>query len=164
MSDIEKRQNRNLFTLKKNGTSAAIVLFTIFFIISNALHPNLFSPSMHHTVDYVVNRIKDNPWLHFAHFLEWVSALLLIVLAFHMMKRIRGRARWFGLIGGVCAIIGSVILATSKGALCFTLSAFDTLNKLRIQVIGTSISGSNPPIPAIKRVCSVIYFLCFLIK
>jgi len=83
----------------------------------------------------VVSRIKDNNWLHFAHFIEWLSAPLLILLALHMMKRIKAKAKWIGLIGGIFAVVGAVVLATSKGALCFTLSAFDTLADKEITLI-----------------------------
>jgi hypothetical protein len=34
---------------------------------------------------------------------------------------------WVGFIGGALAILGAIILAADKGALCLTMSAFDTL-------------------------------------
>jgi len=135
MLNREIKQKNQFFIIKKYGAAIAIVLFPVFFIISNALQPDLFSPSMHRTLDEVVERFKDNSWLHFAHFLEWLSAPLLILLALHMMKKIKGKAKWVGLIGGILAIMGAVILATSKGALCFTLSAFDTLSDKEIALI-----------------------------
>ena len=34
---------------------------------------------------------------------------------------------WVGFVGAVVAILGSIFLAVDKGALCLTMSAFDTL-------------------------------------
>jgi hypothetical protein len=43
------------------------------------------------------------------------------------MGSVRGRGRRFALAGGLTGIIGAVILAGDKGALCLVLSAFDSL-------------------------------------
>lgn len=36
---------------------------------------------------------------------------------------------WFGFIGGVLAILGALMLAADKGALCLTMSALDQLSE-----------------------------------
>ena len=38
-----------------------------------------------------------------------------------------GSAAWAGVTGGVLAILGAILLAADKGALCLTMSALDTL-------------------------------------
>jgi len=37
------------------------------------------------------------------------------------------RGAWAGLVGAILAVLGAIILAADKGALCLTMSAFDTL-------------------------------------
>jgi hypothetical protein len=39
----------------------------------------------------------------------------------------QGSAAWAGLIGAVLAVLGAILLAADKGALCLTMSALDTL-------------------------------------
>jgi hypothetical protein len=40
---------------------------------------------------------------------------------------LRHTSAWAGFIGAAIAILGAIILAADKGALCLTMSAFDTL-------------------------------------
>ena len=43
------------------------------------------------------------------------------------MNLLKGKGLWYGIIGGVGGIFGSVALALDKGSLCLILSGFDTL-------------------------------------
>jgi hypothetical protein len=53
---------------------------------------------------------------------------LLVVVAIHFMNILKNTANeWLGFIGGVLAILGALMLAADKGALCLTMSALDTL-------------------------------------
>jgi hypothetical protein len=57
-----------------------------------------------------------------------VSTGLLIVVALHFMRLLNHSAgAWAGFTGAVIAILGAIFLAADKGALCLTMSAFDTL-------------------------------------
>ena len=57
-----------------------------------------------------------------------LSTTLLIVVALHFMKLLDGGSgSWAGFLGAAIAILGAIILAADKGALCLTMSAFDTL-------------------------------------
>ena len=50
------------------------------------------------------------------------------MVALHFMKLLdRSPLAWAGFVGAVLAILGAIILAADKGALCLTMSAFDTL-------------------------------------
>jgi hypothetical protein len=52
----------------------------------------------------------------------------LIVIVIHYVGALAGSsAEWAGLIGAGLAVIGVIALAADKGALCLTMSAFDTL-------------------------------------
>jgi hypothetical protein len=69
--------------------------------------------------------------LAFGHVLVTLSTALLVVIALHFKKLLERSsvtwAAWAGLIGAVVAILGAVILAADKGALCLSMSALDTL-------------------------------------
>jgi len=122
-------------TIKRLGTGIAIILFPVFFIISNAIHPDLFDISMIYDVQSWIEHFHGNKLLHFAHVLELFMAPLLIVTALHFMDRLKKKKVYFGLIGGVMAILGAVFLAVGKGALCLTTSAFDTLPEKQFAMI-----------------------------
>jgi hypothetical protein len=66
--------------------------------------------------------------LHFGHALVTLCTGLLVVVAIHFMNVLKNTSNeWWGFIGGVIAILGALILAVDKGALCLTMSALDTL-------------------------------------
>lgn len=85
-------------TIKRLGTGIAIILFPVFFIISNAIHPDLFDISMIHDVQSWIEHFHGNNLLHFAHVLELFMAPLLIVTALHFMDRLKKKGVYFGLI------------------------------------------------------------------
>ena len=135
METTIKETEQIVDTIKRLSTGIAIILFPVFFIISNAIHPDLFDISMIHDVHSWIEHFHGNNLLHFAHVLELFMAPLLIVTALHFMDRLKKKGVYFGLIGGVMAVLGAVFLATSKGALCLTTSAFDTLPEQQFAMI-----------------------------
>ena len=135
METTIKETEQIVDTIKRLGTGIAIILFPVFFIISNAIHPDLFDISMIHDVQSWIEHFHGNNLLHFAHVLELFMAPLLIVTALHFMDRLKKKGVYFGLIGGVTAILGAVFLAVGKGALCLTTSAFDTLPEQQFAMI-----------------------------
>ncbi|MCK7479496.1 MAG: hypothetical protein M0C28_20730 [Candidatus Moduliflexus flocculans] len=62
------------------------------------------------------------------HALVLLDTALLVVAAVHFMKILSGsRGEWAGFIGAILAVLGAILLAADKGALCLTMSALDTL-------------------------------------
>ena len=92
-----------------------------------AVHPNLLGLRPMLTLEDWTGRFHGRPLLHAAHALMTLAVPLLVVAAFHFAAIVRGRGAWFGFVGGAMAVLGCVILAADKGALCLTASAFDTL-------------------------------------
>ena len=135
METTIKEKEQIVDTVKRLCTGIAIILFPVFFITSNAIHPDLFDISMIHDVQTWIEHFHGNNLLHFAHVLEVFMAPLLIVTALHFMDRLKKKGVYFGLIGGVMAILGAVFLAVGKGALCLTTSAFDTLPEQQFAMI-----------------------------
>ena len=135
MATSISKTEQHVKTIKRVGAGIAIILFPAFFIVSNAIHPDLFDINIIHDVQVWIDHFHGNNLLHFAHVLELFMAPLLIVVALHFMDKLKSKGVYFGLIGGVMAIMGAVFLAVGKGALCLTTSAFDTLPEEQFAVI-----------------------------
>lgn len=123
-------ENNHLTRTKRIGTGLAFILFPLLFVFAFAAHPNLLNPRLLGPEELIL-RAHQNSLLQFGHVLVTLSTALLVVIALHFMKLLdRSSVAWAamaGLIGAAVAILGAVILAADKGALCLTLSALDTL-------------------------------------
>ncbi len=120
--------NQSLFsTVLQVGTGAAFILFPLIFVFAFSLHPGLLRPRLLKPEEIIL-RARRNQWLQTGHVLVLLCTALLIVVATHFLTILsQGSAAWAGLIGGVLAALGAVILAADKGAFCLTMSALDTL-------------------------------------
>jgi hypothetical protein len=117
-----------LEAVQRIGIGLAFILFPLIFIYAFAAHPGLFHPHLIADGHELVARVHHNSALHLGHSLMLFSVPMLIIVAFQFKGLLECRqAPWSGLIGGTLAVLGAVVLAADKGALCLTLSAFDTL-------------------------------------
>ena len=123
------KEKNILNNVKKNGTALAFFLYPLFAGFAFAVHPNLLSLHISHDAAEKITEFHGNQVLHFGHFLMLCAALLLIVVAMHFMRKLETeeRSAWWGFIGGCLAVLGAVILAVDKSALCLVPSALDTL-------------------------------------
>ncbi len=113
--------------IKQMGMGLAFIGFPLLFIFAFAVHPGLLQPRLLGPEE-IIFRAHGNGLLQFGHVLVTLSTALLIVVALHFMKLFeQSTGAWAGFIGAVIAILGAIILAADKGALCLTMSAFDTL-------------------------------------
>ncbi len=113
--------------IQQAGAGAAFILFPVIFIFAFSAHPGLLRPRLLQPVE-IIRRARHSKLLQLAHSLVLLSTVLLIVMAFHFMKILsQGSAAWAGLIGAVLAVLGAILLAADKGALCLTMSALDTV-------------------------------------
>jgi hypothetical protein len=121
--------NENVFLvqIEQIGTGMAFIIFPLIFIFAFAVHPGLLKPRLLSPKELIL-RAHGNKPLQFGHVLVTLCTPLLIVVALHFMRLLDGSTGgWAGFIGAGLAIFGAMILAADKGALCLTLSAFDTL-------------------------------------
>ena len=120
--------NQSLISqIQQIGTGAAFILFPLIFIFAFSVHPGLLRPRLLKPEE-IIRRARGNKLLQLAHSLVLLSTALLIVMANHFMKILgQGSAAWAGLIGAVLAVLGAILLAADKGALCLTMSALDTV-------------------------------------
>jgi cytosine/uracil/thiamine/allantoin permease len=120
-------QNSKLNNTKCIGIGLSFILFPLIFVFAFAGHPNLLNPHFLAPAE-LIQRAHNDSLLHFGHALVTLCAGFLIVVALHFMNILKNTTNeWYGFIGGVLAILGTLILAVDKGALCLTMSALDTL-------------------------------------
>jgi hypothetical protein len=109
------------------GTGAAFILFPLIFVFAFSAHPRLLRPRLLKPEE-IIRRARRSKWLQLGHGLVLLCTALLIVAATHFLTILsQGSAAWAGLIGGVLAVVGAVILAADKGPFCLTMSALDTV-------------------------------------
>lgn len=109
------------------GTGVAFIIFPLVFLFAFATHPNLLNPHFLGPEELIL-RARNAGLLHFGHALVTLNTAFLVVVALHFMKLFEsGTGAWAGFIGGSLAVLGALMLAADKGALCLTMSAFDTL-------------------------------------
>jgi hypothetical protein len=113
--------------IKQIGIGLAFIIFPMLFIFAFAVHPGLLKPRLLGPKELIL-RAHGNKLLQFGHVLVTLSTILLMVVAMHFMKLLDHSAgAWAGFLGAAIAILGAICLAADKGALCLTMSAFDTL-------------------------------------
>jgi hypothetical protein len=114
---------------KRIGTGLAFIVFPLVFVFAFAGHPGLLSPRLLGPEEMIL-RARNAPLLQLGHALVTLNTALLVVAALHFMKLLeRGPAAWAAFVGGTLAILGTLILAADKGALCLTMSALDGLTE-----------------------------------
>jgi hypothetical protein len=128
---IDSKTKISLFLnqIKQIGIGLAFIIFPMVFIFAFAVHPGLLQPQLL-SPEEIILRAHGNGLLQFGHVLVTLSTTLLIAVAMHFKKLLeRSTGAWAGFIGAAIAILGAIILAADKGALCLTMSAFDTLSE-----------------------------------
>jgi hypothetical protein len=114
-------------TIRQKGFALSIILFPLMLFIGFVTHPNLLAMEPLHTVDQLVSRFHNNPMYHIGHLIVTFAVPVMMVYFIGTMNLLQGKGKKYGFWGGVIALFGAFILAVDKGALCLTMSAFDTL-------------------------------------
>lgn len=124
-----ERMNRNpsLSRAKRVETGLCFIIFPLVFVFAFSVHPGLLNPHVLGPEDLIV-RAHHASLLQFAHVLVTLNTALLVVIAMHFMTLLE-RTSWarVGLVGAAISVLGSIILAADKGALCLTMTALDTV-------------------------------------
>ena len=128
-SEEGEKMNKNTFLnqIRQIGVGLAFITFPLLFIFAFAVHPDLLHPRLLNPEEMIL-RAHGNGLLQFGHVLVTLCTALLVVVALQFMKLLdHSSGAWAGFIGAIIAIFGAIMLAADKGALCLTMSAFDTL-------------------------------------
>jgi hypothetical protein len=125
--DIPMNEHEMLISAKRVGTGLAFILFPLVFVFAFAGHPGLLNPHFLGPQELIV-RARGDALLQLGHALVTLNTGLLLVVALHFMRLLDNTAAaWAGFAGAVLAILGALMLAADKGALCLTMSALDTV-------------------------------------
>ena len=120
-------RNESLQRVKRVGAGLCFILFPLVFVFAFAVHPSLLHPHLLGPEGLIL-RAHDAGLLQFGHVLVTLNTVLLVVVAVHFMKLLERTAwAWAGLVGAAVGIVGTIMLAVDKGALCLTMSALDTV-------------------------------------
>jgi hypothetical protein len=128
-------ENSKIEVIKRICIGLSFLIFPLIFVFAFAGHPNLLNPHFLGPEELIL-RAHNNSLLHFGHALVTLCTGLLVVVALHFMNLQKNKSTaWYGFIGGVLAILGALMLAADKGALCLTMSALDTVSEHEFQMM-----------------------------
>ena len=113
--------------IKKKSFALSIMLYPLMLFIGFVTHPNLLAMEPLQTVEQLVNRFHNNSMYHIGHLIVTFAVPVIIIYFIGVMNLLQGKGKILGFWGCVIGVFGAFILAVDKGALCLTMSAFDTL-------------------------------------
>lgn len=120
---------------KRYGTALAFILYPFLAGFAFAVHPELLNPRLSHDIQAKIMGFHGNTLLHFGHVLMIIAVPLLIVIAVHFMNVLEQKSGWWGFVGGILVVVGAVVLALDKAALCLVPSALDTLHEAEFRAM-----------------------------
>ncbi len=120
-------------SLKQKGFAVSIMLYPLMLFIGFITHPNLLAMEPLHSVEQLVGRFHNNPMYHIGHLIVTFAVPIIIIYFIGTMNLLKQKGKKYGFWGGIIGVFGAFILAVDKGALCLTMSAFDTLPEAEFQ-------------------------------
>lgn len=114
-------------------TGISFIAFPVLFIIGNTLHSNVISFELTNSAESWMREIRHNINQQTGNLLEFLSAPFLIIMTFSFMNTINKKGPSFGIIGGIMALLGCIVMVGSKGAFCLSVAGFDTLPEKEFQ-------------------------------
>lgn len=120
-------------TVKNKGFALSLIAFPVMLLAGFLMHPNLQKLEELHTVEQLVGRFHHQPLYHIGHLIVMFTVPVIMITLTSIMNVLQGKGKPFGFWGGIIGLFGAFILAVDKGALCLTMSAFDTLPEAKFQ-------------------------------
>lgn len=117
----------NIEKIKKWSFALSIIVYPLMLFIGFVTHPNLLAMEPLQTVEQLVARFHNNTMFHIGHLIVTFAVPVIIVYFIGVMNLLQGKGKALGFWGCIIGVFGAFILAVDKGALCLTMSAFDTL-------------------------------------
>ncbi len=105
----------------------SLLLFSPLLLVGFLSHPDLFSLQLTTTAAELAANFHHSAAFHIGHLIVIVAIPFIVAELLCCAEMLRGRGAWFGFVGAAVGIVGAIVLAIDKGALCLVLSAFDTL-------------------------------------
>ncbi len=120
---------------KAIGTGLAFLLYPLCAAVAFIAHPNLLSLEVGGPASARVAEFHGNGFLHLGHFVMLLGVPLLIVIALRLMRLARDGSAWLGYLGCAISVVGAVLLAVDKTALCLVMSAFESIPEAQYQAL-----------------------------
>jgi len=117
----------NIEVIKKKSFALSIIVYPLMLFIGFVTHPNLLAMEPLQTAEQLVSRFHNNAMYHTGHLIVTFSVPVIIIYLIGVMNLLQGKGKALGFWGCVIGVFGAFILSVDKGALCLTMSAFDTL-------------------------------------
>lgn len=113
--------------IRTKGFALSLFIFPIMLLIGFLMHPHLLQMKMVFTVQDLVEQFHNNAYYHIGHLIVMFAVPLIIISMVGIMNMLQNKGKKWGFWECIIGVFGAFILAVDKGALCLTLSAFDTL-------------------------------------
>ncbi len=146
-------------TIKQKAFAWSIIVYPAMLFIGFVTHPNLLEMQPLVTVEQLVGRFHNNQMYHIGHLIVTFAVPVIIVFFIGCMNILQGSGKKYGFWGGILGVFGAFILAVDKGALCLTMSAFDTLPEDQFQEFIPFLE----PIVSKKGLLAIVWLLFLLI-
>ena len=135
MINLNEEVVKKIISLERKGVALVFVLFPMLFVAAQIMHPDIFHYEMITSGAQWIEHFRGQKLLHLAHFFEFMSAFLLIIMGLHYKKVLFPYSPRLVTVGVYMVFIGSLMLLANKSALCLTISGFDTLSNMQLQQI-----------------------------
>ncbi len=145
--------------IRQLSFALSIILYPLMLFIGFVTHPNLLAMEPLHTVDQLVGRFHHNKMYHIGHLIVTFSVPVIIMFFIGCMNLLQSEGRKYGFWGAILGVFGAFILAVDKGALCLTMSAFDTLPEEQFAAFTPFLE----PIVSKRGLLVIVYLLFALI-
>jgi hypothetical protein len=119
----------------------ATIAFPVLLLTGFVLHPHLLFPHFTVTAEDLIAKFRHETAFHVGHLIVFAAVPFIILSVSYVATISKAAGRAYGVVGGMVAIVGAVILAGDKGALCIVLSAFDTLSDVDFAAIRPALQA-----------------------
>lgn len=144
------------FWTKVAGLS--LIVFPLMLLTGFLMHPNILSFSVTESADGLIAQFHHQWKYHVGHLIVFAAVPFIIASLVYLTGLPLQRGRAWVFFGGLVGVLGAVILAGDKGALCIVLSAFDKLPEKDF----SSITPALGAIVARKGLLAIFYLLPLL--
>lgn len=125
MSSISSTSLRQL---ERTLSGLSMISIPLLLFVGFILHPQFWSFSLTRDASTLLDNFRHESGFHIGHLLVMITVAPILVMTFRFHSVLRVRPTVLGLIGGLLAGLGAVMLAIDKGSLTLVLAGFDTLS------------------------------------
>lgn len=119
----------------------SLIVFPLMLLAGFLMHPNILSFKMTKSATELIAKFHHQRKFHAGHLIVFAAVPFIIAAMVYLAGLPLERGRLWVFFGGIVGVIGAVILAGDKGALCIVLSSFDSLPEKDFSMITPALSA-----------------------